>query len=169
MSQYTQSAWAAHYEDSAGPFADNTIRAIEEVNMRTFSVDMADSFLFLDNAHDAIQFVIDGGGSTITTGVKGDIQIPFDCVINGWDIYADQTGSIVVDVWKDTYANFPPTIADTIAGSEKPTISTAVKNQDLSLSTWTTTLTRADILRFSVDSVTSVQRVTVVLRVKRSS
>ena len=32
------------------------------------------------------------------------------------------SGSIVIDVWKDTYANFPPIVADTITASAKPTL-----------------------------------------------
>lgn len=115
-----------------------------------------------------INFIIDGGGATITTGIKGDIEIPFACTVNSWTILADQTGSIVVDVWKDTYANFPPTVADTITGTEKPTLSSANKNQDLSLSTWTTSIAAGDILRFNVDSVTTVQRVTVAIKVTRT-
>ena len=112
-------------------------------------------------------FIIDGGGSAITTGQKGHLEIPFDCTIQGWTIMSDQSGSIVVDVWKDTYANFPPTVADTIAGTEKPTLSTAQKNQDLSLTTWTTTLSKGDILAFNVDSITTVTRVTIILRVTK--
>ena len=109
----------------------------------------------------AIPIIIDGGGATITTGIKGDIEVPFDCTITQWTALGDQTGSIVVDVWKDTYANYPPTVADTIAGSEKPTISSAVKGQDTSLTTWTTAVTVGDTIRYNVDSVTSIQRVTV--------
>lgn len=115
-----------------------------------------------------INFIIDGGGGAITTGVKGDIEIPFACTVNSWTILADQTGSIVVDVWKDTYANFPPTAADSIAGTEKPTLSSAAKNQDLSLSTWTTSISAGDILRFNVDSASTVTRVTVAIKVTRT-
>lgn len=106
---------------------------------------------------------IDGGGSVITTGLKGFITVPFDMTITGWDILADQSGSIVIDVWKDTYANFPPTIADTIAGTEKPTLSSQQKNQDASLSTWTTTVAEGDVIAFNVDSVSTVTRVTLVI------
>lgn len=116
----------------------------------------------------AINFIIDGVSTAITAGVKGDIQIPFDCTINSWTILGDQSGSIVVDVWKDTYANFPPTVADTITGSEKPTLSSADKNEDLSLSTWTTSVAAGDILRFNVDSASTLTRVTVVLKVTRT-
>jgi hypothetical protein len=116
----------------------------------------------------AVNFIIDGGGGVITTGIKGDLLIPFACTINSWTILGDQTGSIVVDVWKDTYANYPPTVADTITGTEKPTLSSANKNQDLALSTWTTTVAAGDILRFNVDSVATVTRVTVVINVTRT-
>lgn len=112
----------------------------------------------------SIQFVIDGGGSAITTGLKGFMEVPFAMTITGWTILGDQSGSIVVDVWKDTYANYPPTVGDTIAGTEKPTLSTAIANQDLSLSTWTTAVSAGDILGFNVDSATTVTRVVVSIR-----
>lgn len=107
--------------------------------------------------------VIDGGGSAITTGIKGDIVIPYTGTITQWTLVADQSGSIVIDVWKDTYANYPPTVADTIAGSEKPTLSTATKNQDTNLTTWATAVTAGDTVRFNVDSVTTVTRATLVV------
>ena len=80
-----------------------------------------------------ISFIIDGGGSAITTGIKGDLEIPFPCTINEVTMLADQTGSIVVDVWKNTYASYPPTVANTITASAKPTITTAVKSKDSTL------------------------------------
>lgn len=116
-----------------------------------------------------IEWVIDGGGSEITTGVKGDIgPIPFSCTIAEWTLLADTTGSIVVNIWKDTYANFPPTVSDKITASAPPTISGADKAQSSSLGTWTTTISEGDILRFNVDSVSSIQRVTLVLRAERN-
>lgn len=114
-----------------------------------------------------IEVVIDGGGSAITTGVKGYLEVPFDCVITAWRIVSDVSGSIVVDVWKDTYANFPPVLADTITASAKPTLSTAQKNQDTTLTGWTTSLTDGDWLAFNVDSATTVTRVTLSLTVRR--
>jgi len=115
----------------------------------------------------AIVYVIDGGGEAISTGVAGYLEIPFAVTITAWTITADQTGSIVVDVWKDSYANFPPTVADTIAGSEKPTISAGVKGQDLSLGTWTTAVTAGDHLGFNVDSCSTIERVTLTIRATR--
>ena len=116
----------------------------------------------------SITFIIDAGGSVITTGIKGDLTIPFACTITEWTLLADQTGSIVVDIWKDTYANYPPTVADTITGSAKPTITTAVKGQSSTLTGWTAAITAGDTLRFNVDSITSCTRVTLSLKVSRT-
>ena len=110
---------------------------------------------------------IDGGGSAITSGVQGYVEVPYSGVITSWTLIADQVGDCVIDVWKDTYANYPPTIADTIAGSEKPTLSSSIKNQDNSLSTWTTTVNAGDIIAFNVDSASVVTRVTLSIKITK--
>jgi len=81
---------------------------------------------------------------------------------------ADQTGSIVVDIWKDNYANFPPTDADSITASAPPTISTAQKSEDSTLTGWTTSISADDILAFNVDSCSTIERVTISLKVTKS-
>lgn len=116
----------------------------------------------------SINFVIDGGGSTITTGVKGDLVVDFACTINSATLLADQSGSIVVNIWKDTYANFPPVVGDKITASAPPTITTATKSTDSTLTGWTLAIAAGDVLRFNVDSVTTVQRVTLDLKVTRT-
>ena len=113
-------------------------------------------------------YVIDGGGVPITSGIKGDITIPFGCTIIEWTLLADQSGSIVVDIWKDTYANYPPTVADTITGSALPTITTATKGQSSTLTGWTSTITAGDTLRFNVNSATTITRVTLSLKLART-
>jgi len=121
----------------------------------------------------AIQFVIDGGGSTITTGLKGYLEVPFACTINQATLLADASGSIVVNVWKCTYAQFDaggthPVAADKITASAPPTISTATKAQDATLTGWTTSISAGDILAFNVDSVTTIKRVTLDLKVTKT-
>ncbi|HVY85366.1 MAG TPA: DUF2793 domain-containing protein [Caulobacterales bacterium] len=116
----------------------------------------------------AIAFVIDGGGSAIATGVKGNLMIPFDCTIASATLLADQSGSIVIDIWKDDYANYPPTSADSIVASAKPTLSSAAKSQDTTLTGWTTSISAGQTLRFNVDSATTVTRVTLLLKVVRA-
>lgn len=118
--------------------------------------------------YSTLNFVIDGGGSTITTGIKGDLVVDFNGTIVGATLLANQSGSIVVDIWKDTYANFPPVVGDSITASSKPTISSGIKSQDATLTGWTTSVTAGDILRFNVDSVATIQRATIALKVVRS-
>lgn len=115
-----------------------------------------------------ITFVIDGAGSAITTGQKGHLEIPFACTINQVTSLADVSGSIVVDIWKDTYANFAPTDADSITASAPPTITSAQKSQDSTLTGWTTSITAGDVLAFNVDSCTTITRLTISLKVTKA-
>ena len=118
----------------------------------------------------AITCVFDGMGVALVVGSKVYLEVPFAMTITGWTIISDVSGSCVIDVWKDTYANYPPVVGDSIAGTEKPTLSSATKNQDLSLSTWTTlAVASGDTLVFNVDSATTVTKVTVVLRGTRTA
>lgn len=114
---------------------------------------------------DTIQLMIDGGGSALVAGSKGVIVVPFNCTIQEAMLLADVSGSVVIDIWKDSYANYPPTVADTITASAKPTISSATKSQDSTLTGWTTSLTKGDILKFNVDSAATITNVTVILKV----
>jgi hypothetical protein len=117
----------------------------------------------------SIVYVIDGGGAIYSNGIKGFLQIPFNCTITAVSLLADQTGSTVIDIWKDTYANFPPTVADSICASALPTIPlSATKSVDITLTGWTTTITAGDVLAFNVVSVTSITRVTITLSVNRT-
>lgn len=106
-------------------------------------------------------FIIDGGGVTITTGVKGDLQIPFAGTITQWTILPDQSGSISIGVWKDTYANYPPVVGDLLFTA---TLGATTKSQSGAISH---AVTAGDILRFNVASVTTVERVTLALTMTR--
>lgn len=117
------------------------------------------NFKVVTNCQVTIQ--IANGGSAITASQYGVVRIPNTFTVTGWDIVGEPSGSVVVDLWTDTYANFPPTVADTCAGSEKPTLTTAIKNQDVSITTWNTTLTNAYYLKWNVDSATTVTNVSV--------
>lgn len=112
----------------------------------------------------SLTFVIGDGVVAITTGVKGDIEIPFNCLVTQYTLMADASGSIVIDLWKDTYANFPPTVADTITAAAKPTLSSSQKYQDTTLTGWTKTFSAGDVIRFNVDSAATVKLVTISIR-----
>jgi hypothetical protein len=103
----------------------------------------------------ALTFFIDGQGSAITTGFKGVVDAPFDGELIAGYLYLDQSGSIVVDVWKDTFANYPPTNADTITAGAELTITTDTDVQDLALVDWERRFFTGDVFGFNVDSITT--------------
>lgn len=94
---------------------------------------------------------VDGGGVVLTSGVKGDIYVPFACTITGVTLLSDTDGSVVIDIWKNVFANYPPTDADSITGGNEPELSTADTYQDTTLTGWTTAISAGDTLRFNID------------------
>jgi len=121
-----------------------------------------------DLVRSAIEFVIDGGGSAITTGIKGDLEVPFNCTIQRVTMLADQTGTIEVDIWVEAYATFPPENGDSITDAgTTPIISAAIKYQDSSLTSWTVALTAGDIIRWNVDQAATIERCTISLVVEK--
>lgn len=113
----------------------------------------------------AIGLTTDAGTDFIVTGLKGYVTIPYNCTITRWDLVADKSGSIVIDVWKR--AGDIPTVAHTIAGTEKPTLSSQQISSDTNLTSWTTSVTAGDIIGFYVDSVSAISRVTLTLGVTK--
>jgi len=121
-----------------------------------------------DSQATAASIVIDGNGAPFSTGVKAYLQVPFNATITAVTLLAGQTGSVVVDIWKDTYANYPPTVADSICGSSKPTITSFDKYTDSTLTGWTKTIVADDILAFNIDSVTNLIKLTISLTLVRT-
>jgi hypothetical protein len=110
-----------------------------------------------------IPVVFDGLGSVLTPGVWGDVPVHFDGTLLRWRLIALEVGDLQIDVWKSDYAGFPPTVADTITGSDVPTISSGQKGESVALTGWTTEVNAGDILRFNIDSVTTITKATLTL------
>lgn len=115
-----------------------------------------------------IMAVLDDGGGVLATGIKVRMVIDFACTIQGITMVADQTGSAVVDLWKDSYASYPPTDADSITASAPPTISSAIKSQDNTLTGWTVTVNAGDTLIWHVDSCSSITQICCALKVLKT-
>ncbi len=168
-------AWDAHgavvADLVAGDYIDIQAFSVNAITFGHANAELQTTFsiMRLDSGgttlNRAVEFVIDGAGSVITAGVKGYVEIPFACRITAVRLLADVSGSIVVDIWKDTYANYPPVDADSITASAVPTISAAIKSLDTTLTGWTTSVAAGDIVAFNVDSATTLTRVTVSLTV----
>jgi len=115
------------------------------------------------------QFVFNGGGLVLTAASKVQTgKFPFAATITGWQLLGDQSGSAVFDIRLEQPADLPMTGGDSIAGSEKPTLSGAIYAEDTTLSTWTTAIAAGDMLEAYLESVTSLTRATIVLLGKRT-
>lgn len=110
-----------------------------------------------------ITVTFDGDGQTLATGNTSIYwTCPYACTITGWYLNADQSGSVVIDVWKTVGI---PTNSNTITGTEKPTLSSQQQNSDTSLSTWTTAVSAGDTFGFEVESATTVTKAVLTIRV----
>ena len=115
-----------------------------------------------------LNIIIGSGTTVISAGTFVQVPLPANTKLDlkWWGIVSDVSGSIQIDVWADTFANFPPADADSITAGNEITITTAQKNADITLTGWTTEFdNRAGIqyLTFYVDSCTSIKRVCITL------
>lgn len=114
--------------------------------------------------------VTSGNNILIGAGEKGDVLAGQSATITKWTLIADVATTAVVEVWKDTFANYPPTVADTITGSgtQRPTLTAARIAQSTTLTGWNVSVGLDDILRFNVVSNTAAKQLTLVLSYTRN-
>jgi hypothetical protein len=113
---------------------------------------------------------IDGGGAAPTVGVLLDFIVPCNLTITRWELLVTSpaSGSMVLDLWMDTDANFPPNVADTITGSDKPTLTAQAKNSSSALTGWDTTWVAGDTVRVNIDSASTLTKATLILSYTRA-
>jgi hypothetical protein len=110
---------------------------------------------------------INGNNYIIDTGIKGWVEIPYDCTIVSATLLTDSAGNLVVDIWKDTYGAFPPTVGDSITGGNPLTITGGIKTQDTALTGWTVALIAGDVLAFNVNSCSAAKKISIALKLAR--
>jgi hypothetical protein len=116
---------------------------------------------------DELIWTIGDGQNTILSGTKGRRFIPRNLLVTAWRLYEASAspiaGSVVVDLRKGTDFN----TAVSIAGTEKPTLSAQDNASDTDLSTWDADLTSGDFIWFTVESVSAVKKIILVLEVEK--
>jgi hypothetical protein len=110
---------------------------------------------------------IDGGSSVITSGGKGYVSMPYGGTITGWDMLGNTTGSIQVDLKKANFSSFPTTTS--VTGGNYIGMTTSIKGTDSTLSGWSATFSQGDIYEFKVVTISSLNRVNIVLRTNKTS
>ena len=97
-------------------------------------------------------------------GDKGKLTIDVSGVIENVRVLSDQTGDIVFDISKTTFADYPS--FNSITAAQRIQLVNKDKYFDDVLNNWTTTITAGDILRFDVISVNNIRRLLISLKLK---
>jgi hypothetical protein len=108
-----------------------------------------------------LSMIFDGAGNPIVAPITRYLYMPFAAAIIGYALLADVSGSTSVDVWKEPFTGYPPTVANSITGGNPMTLSSA---QSIAFTTipasWTTGINAADCLAFNVSTSSSIKVLT---------
>jgi hypothetical protein len=102
-----------------------------------------------------INLILDGMGSTVKTGVRGRVEIPFNMNLSAWSLYADNqnlTNSTSVTVVSSTFDNYPDFIPLHLDSNSIPklNIGEIKKTQEITELNWNIELQQGDILQFGL-------------------
>ncbi len=134
--------------------------------LRGFS-ELVPEFMALQNifVHDKKRWLQTGGNNAV-----------WDVKTLWWYTYGEAydatntliSTSCVVDVLSDTFANLPLSGTDSIAGTEKPTLSSQSTNSDTTITTWST-LTAGNYIQAEIESTnTGVAKIVIAIKVTKS-
>lgn len=110
----------------------------------------------------AIEIGIDGSSATPSTGVLLDFTVPCDLTITSWRVVGNIAGNIQVDLWKDTFANHPPTIVDTVTAADKPKLVGAISASGAATG-WIVNWNATEIIRVNIDSASMLTKANITL------
>jgi hypothetical protein len=142
--------------------------AVEELTVGTGLVLASGSLSATAHTID-LNYIIDGGSATLVTGIRPVVRLPRNCTVTAARAYADQNGSIQIDVLRTTHSDYDmpsthPVAGDSIIGAGTDiTISSADKYEDTSLDWDDVTLQAGDLIAFNVISATTIRKVTISL------
>lgn len=106
-----------------------------------------------------ISMSIDAGTNTIETGFKGYFEATSDMTISGWNIVANRTGTILIDLFKTTYNNFS-SFGSIITGIP-PSLNNQNKSYGNIMTGWNIGVSRGDILEFVVKGCTGINKINI--------
>lgn len=172
FASYQYNSTSPSVNATAPPAAQATSSALAQPGVRT-RVGMTEAEITATHDHsvyrlkenDRAQYGVtfDGGGSAIAAGQEFTMRVEHGVTFDSWYMMADQTGSIQIDVWVDTWANYPPTNVDTITGAGTPNIVADDNNSAVTLFGWSPTILDGDVMTFHVDSCSTIERCTLIL------
>jgi len=112
----------------------------------------------------------------LQVGTRVDWRVPFNLRLLDWTVLSTYSGSVQLGIYRDTYANFPPTGSDDITAGEPPLITSGIKAEGtvpygidplFSPTGWERDLDEGETVRFVVVSASGVKQVSLMLRYVR--
>lgn len=115
-----------------------------------------------------VRITFDGSGQPLTTGSKTWCSVKAAGTISSYVLLADVSGDIVISVKQATFSAFPTFVDTSVTGASgvPPTLSSAQKAQDSTLTNWTgVSIAAGQILEFEIVSATTVSHVQLFLNI----
>lgn len=108
-----------------------------------------------------------GGGSPVATPAD---DVTVECPVSGNITAVIVTtnggpGSCSIGIYKAPYANFPPTIANTVTGAGPLVLTSVSSYRDTALSGWQTGVNAGDVLLFHINSSSTFTSITIQLEI----
>jgi len=110
-------------------------------------------------------------GSPVSATAAGLIHayVPEAMTITGVQILTEGgPGNCFVDIWVDSYNNFPPTVADKIVASDPPTITSGIKYSSQALVGWSKAVPANSVITFNLFSSDTFTLVTCTLTLEKT-
>ena len=117
---------------------------------------------------------LDGLGSVLAATERKSLSVPVGwgaCTMTRWRVLTDQTATLNFDIWKDSYANYPPVNADSIIPSgTKPGVTAGIKNEGTSFTGWSAApqFTGGDVLVIELEANSAAKWALLVLEFTRT-
>jgi len=108
-----------------------------------------------------VGMTFDANDGYLVPGLQSNVKVPWAVTLDGWQVVAQETGYITMDVNKAAYSTWPgKTVMN--SGDTGPYLNNAIKNEDTNLSGWaSTSVSVGEYVQVLVTGVTGVKSATV--------
>jgi len=109
----------------------------------------------------------DGSVTVITVGSKGYVSMPYNGYMTDWQLVANDSGNLQIDVKGASFSNFPTTTS--ITGGNYIGMTSSQKASDSTLPGWSTSFAKGDVFEFVVVSCSIITKFSVFIATVKTS
>lgn len=150
--------WDEWVTDTTVPYSETVTKIADQTSQIEWEVRYYDAtptlivqgrtVSFGPGVHQAIAIAAGSSTTAPSWGVICSFRMPFDGAWTKWSLTCPYNTAPVVtlDIWSDSYGNFPPTVADSICASDKPKVAGTPKNESTALLGWEKRFSAGDVI-----------------------